>query len=361
MTTDTTTAQRSLQVDMAGEIHSSSSDYSGDAAPLGDRSSQEAPYTPGSLKKKDSNEASSEMIARMKETRDDVEAPILKARAIPVTDLGAYGGETLPEKIESLINEHPVVMFNRSWCLFSVDAMNFLVEQHNVSVHSLEIDTHPQGREILNYITKKTKHKTTPAIFIRGDFLGGFEEVNSMYATCALQRDYLAELSQADKCEDFINKTNLTKKPLFWFPETVNAYAIQISGVLTCLASIAAAVLVYWFSWGTYLAYGLAADFFMRILAGSILSPIGRIACLLARSIGHKPRVGRPKQFASLCGFTFSFLGSICYALPLRGFTLAGSVILGMLAVATGMEGFLDYCVGCTIFKWGVKLGIIST
>ncbi|KAL3913695.1 MAG: hypothetical protein SGARI_000526, partial [Bacillariaceae sp.] len=189
-------------------------------------------------------------------------------------------------------------MFNRSWCLFSVDAMDFMVGQLQVSVYSLEIDTHPQGKDILKYVAKKTGQKTTPVIFIRGEFLGGFDQVNSLYATGALQRDYLAGLSQADKCEEFINKARLTKKPLFWFPETVNAYVIQISGVLTCMTATAAAILVWWFSWGLYLAYGLAGDFLLRILAGTCLSPLGRIACLLAKCIGNKPRVGRPKQFA---------------------------------------------------------------
>jgi glutaredoxin len=235
-----------------------------------------------------------------------------------------------------------------------------MVKQLCVSVHSLEIDTHPQGKEIIKDVIKKTGHKTTPVIFIRGEFLGGFDQVNSLYATGALQRDYLAEFSQADKCEEFINKANLSKKPLFWFPETVNAYVIRIGGILTCFTSIAAAILVYWVAWGVYVAYGLAGDFLLRILGGSCLSPLGRTSCLLAQCFGNKTRVGRPKQFASLCGFLLAFLASILYAIPLYGFSLAGSIVLGILALASGLEGFLDYCLGCTIFKYGVKLGIVS-
>ena len=364
-----------VQVDMTGDVHSTdSSTTQSDTSSPGRHSKSSSSKTRVSTKTNrptskvikaagdvaDVEAAMSHANATLSATTSNVDSDTQKARLVTVTDLGAYDYETLEEKIDSFIDEHPVAMFNRSWCLFSIDAIDFMVNHLNVTVHSLEVDTHPQGKEIQKYIAAKTGHKTTPAIFICGEFLGGFEQVNQLYASGVLQRDYLQELSQADKCEEFIHKANLTKKPLFWFPETVNAYAIRIAGVLTCLISFAAAILVYWFSWGAFLAYALAFDFLLRILGGSCLSPIGRLSCLLGACFGTKPRVGRPKQFASLCGFTFAFLGSIFYAIPLYGFNVAGSVVLGMLAMACGMEGFLDYCVGCTIFKYGVKLGVIS-
>jgi glutaredoxin-related protein len=282
-----------------------------------------------------------------------------QSRAINVTDLSVYAGRTLAEKVDSFIDAHPVVMFNRTWCLFSIDAVDFLVNEMRVSVHSLELDVHPKGKEILKYITAKTDHKTTPAIFIRGEFLGGFDQVNALYATGVLERDYLYGLSQADKCDEFLTKSKLSRKPMFWFPETVNAYAIRIGGMITSLSAATAAAIIYWYSWGAYIAYFLALDFFLRVLAGGLISPIGRLAWLFAKCIGNKPRVGRPKQFASCCGLMFAMLGSIFYLLPFYGCNVAGSVFMGGLAIASGMEGFLDFCVGCVIFKFGVQLGAI--
>jgi glutaredoxin len=361
-----------IQVDMAGEIHSTAStasEYS-DAASSKSVDPSEAIITqPRPPKKARNTNLKPSTMKKKGSQNDDIEAQkggdgaasnMPEASAFIVTDLGVYKGETLAEQVESFIHMHPVVMFNRTWCLFSVDAMDFMVKQLQVSVHSLEVDIHPKGKEIIKYISQKTGQNTTPAIFIRGEFLGGFEEVNSLYATGALQRDYLGELSQADKCEEFINKAKLTTKPLFWFPEQVDAHVIRIGGLLICGTSLATSLLVYWYSWGAYLSYGLAIDFLLRVLAGSFLSPLGRIAWLLAKLVGSKPRAGRPKQFAALCGLFFSTLASILYAIPVFGTNIAGSIVLALLACAAGMEGFLDFCVGCVVFKWGVKLGLIS-
>jgi glutaredoxin len=50
-------------------------------------------------------------------------------------------------------------MINRSWCLFSIDALDFLV-QFGVDVYSLELDNHPQGALIMKYLKEKYKYKT---------------------------------------------------------------------------------------------------------------------------------------------------------------------------------------------------------
>ena len=76
-----------------------------------------------------------------------------------VTDLTDYEGISVNEKVDSLIKSHGVVMINRSWCLFSIDAIDFLL-QLGVDVYSLEVDNHPQGSQILKYAAKKFKHKT---------------------------------------------------------------------------------------------------------------------------------------------------------------------------------------------------------
>ena len=97
---------------------------------------------------------------------DDEEAAAASAAAPPregrvtlVTDLSGYDGISLNEKVDAFTRQHGVVMVNRSWCLFSVDAMDFLV-QMGVHVHTLEVDTHPQGSLIRKYLSDKYKHRT---------------------------------------------------------------------------------------------------------------------------------------------------------------------------------------------------------
>lgn len=76
-----------------------------------------------------------------------------------VTDLSNYEGISINEKVDSVIQTHSVVMINRSWCLFSIDAIDFL-GQLGVDVYSLEVDNHPHGNQILKYVAKKFNHKT---------------------------------------------------------------------------------------------------------------------------------------------------------------------------------------------------------
>lgn len=303
--------------------------------------------------------------------RDDVESPPSKnsldeterlAETTVIKDVDIYQGSTLEEKIDSLIASHSVVMFNRTWCLFSVDAINFMVHQLNVSVHSLEVDVHSQGKEILQYVTKKTGHTTTPFIFIRGEFLGGFSEVNALYAKGTLQQEYLKGLSQADQCDAFIVSSNYYTRPYFWFPEKVDASVVRITGALTFFASALSAILVHFedFFWARYVAYAVAIDFLLRLFGGARISFLGRIAMFMALPLDPVPRMGRPKQFATVLGLLLSALGSIAFLLSFPYNDHVGSAFMGSLAIASGTEGFLDFCVGCTIFRLGVKLGIFK-
>jgi len=93
---------------------------------------------------------------------DDASSSAPSGQVILVADdlLATYPGSSIGEKVDNLIQQEKVVMINRSWCLFSIDAMDFLVVQLGVTVHSLEVDHHPQGAAILKYVQQKYNHKT---------------------------------------------------------------------------------------------------------------------------------------------------------------------------------------------------------
>jgi len=199
---------------------------------------------------------------------------------------------------------------------------------------------------------------SSPWIFIEGEFVGGYEDVNSLYSNGELQNDYLNKLTQADKCDKIASMS--TTKPLFWFPEKVNAYVVRSTGILTCFVSAAGAVLSIFTPWGYLIGYYLVLDFILRIIGGARISPIGIIAALPTKCMDPKPRSGRPKQFASMCGFMFSLLGAIFYLLSIMPYhNYIGSVFLAILCICTGMEGFLDFCLGCVFFKIGLQLHLI--
>ena len=283
-----------------------------------------------------------------------------------ILDLTPYG-KTMEQAAERLIEQNDkVLMFEKTWCLFSRDAKSFLIQQMGVSVVTVPLDLLPdQGQATLleqEYMKRRTRHRTVPIIFIKQEFLGGFEEVNALYSTGKLQDDFLDGLTQADRCEMEVRAAKSALKPLFWFPEKVNANQIRITGVLTCVASIISllAAVVWEKTWGTYMAYGIFADFALRILAGGKLSPLGRIAQVFAL-LAEEPkiRVGRPKQFAACCGFLFCLCGSLGYLIPFPGHNYVGAGFYAGLALASGMEGFLDFCLGCVFFRLGINLGLI--
>ena len=82
-----------------------------------------------------------------------------RGNLITISDLSSYKGDTLEEQAESFVKAHPISMINRSWCLFSIDAIDFLL-QLGVDVHSLELDKHHQGNAIMKHLSEKFKHKT---------------------------------------------------------------------------------------------------------------------------------------------------------------------------------------------------------
>eukprot|EP00980_Cylindrotheca_fusiformis_P013641 scaffold3513_cov102-Cylindrotheca_fusiformis.AAC.2 len=286
-----------------------------------------------------------------KKTRENGEA-----RVIIVKDISRFEGAILEDKIDHFINSFPVVMFSRTWCLFCRDAEELLVEQMGVTVHCVKVDKHPQGKEILKYIYSKTNHKTTPVIFMKGDFLGGFDEVSSLYSS-----RYFKGLSQADRCQAIMEKSKLNSQPYFWYPQTINGNVVRITGVVTCFISSFTAVLIHWeqLFFLRYVSIAIAFDFFLRMMGGARISPMSWIGLLISKAFDPNPRNGRPKQFATVLGTTLATLSSVFFNVNFAYSDIVGSTLMGMLAVATFMEGFLDYCVGCTVFRWGVNLGLL--
>jgi hypothetical protein len=142
---------------------------------------------------------------------------------------------------------------------------------------------------------------------------------------------------------------------LFSFPNPVNEISARLVAAGVVLLTIA--IELTELRWLTLvLAYGFIA----RVLTGPKLSPLG---LLVTRGITPRLPVearlvpGPPKRFAQAMGVAFSATAAVLtYGFDQFG---AAKVVLGLLLVAASLEAFAGVCLGCIIFGFLMRRGII--
>lgn len=141
---------------------------------------------------------------------------------------------------------------------------------------------------------------------------------------------------------------------IFAFPNPVNEKAARVvAGVVLLTTLVIIATGFYW------LLIALAYGFWARTMTGPTLSPLGWTAQrLIAPRLGEKkPVPGPPKRFAQAIGAAFS-TSALVLALPL-GHHTAADAVLGVLAIAAGLESIFGYCLGCKVFGWLMLAGVV--
>jgi len=141
---------------------------------------------------------------------------------------------------------------------------------------------------------------------------------------------------------------------IFSFPNPVNEKAARaVAGVVFVLSVVTLVTGVYW------LLIPLAYGFWARVLTGPTLSPLGWTAQnLIAPRLGErKPVPGPPKRFAQGMGAVMS-TGALVFGLILGHHTVA-DVLLGLMVIASGLESIFAYCLGCQVFSWLMRTGLI--
>jgi hypothetical protein len=143
--------------------------------------------------------------------------------------------------------------------------------------------------------------------------------------------------------------------PLPAFPNPVNELSARL--VAGGVVVMALAAIVFDLEWMTaLLAYGFVA----RVLAGPRFSPL---ALLVTRVITPSlPIEGRevpgpPKRFAQLLGAVFTVTAAVL-TFGFDRFDLA-QVVLALLLVPASLEAFAGFCVGCQIFAWLMRIGVV--
>ncbi len=144
-------------------------------------------------------------------------------------------------------------------------------------------------------------------------------------------------------------------KKLFSFPNPVNdASARTVALGVVTMSVVAFATNQAW------VLIPLTYGFLARLAAGPTLSPLGQFAVRVSG-----PRIkawqkfvpGPPKRFAQGIGATFSVAACVVWF----GFDQSGAarVLVGMVTVAAALESILALCLGCTLFAFLMRVGVI--
>lgn len=148
------------------------------------------------------------------------------------------------------------------------------------------------------------------------------------------------------------------RKPNGWqrafaFPNPVNDYAARSTAGLVIVLAIAAIAVNQWWLYAV-----LAIGFALRVAGGPRYSPFGRLAVhVIVPKVVKREKIvpGPPKRFAQTIGLAFS---GTALVLSLLGFGLAAQLVTGALIVAAFLEFAFGFCLGCVIFgylqRWGV-------
>jgi hypothetical protein len=140
----------------------------------------------------------------------------------------------------------------------------------------------------------------------------------------------------------------------FSFPNPVNEVAartvaggVLVMALVTLLADLPGLLIV--------ITYG----FWARVLTGPTMSPLGQLATRVVapRLPTHaKPVPGPPKRFAQGIGAAVTSIATICW---LTGEWRISQVLLVLMVVFAFMESVLAICVGCHIFGFLMRRGVI--
>ncbi len=138
----------------------------------------------------------------------------------------------------------------------------------------------------------------------------------------------------------------------FGFPEAVNETAARTVAAGVALMAWAVALLdVRWLL--AFLFYG----FLVRVVAGSRYSPLALLATkVVAPRLGGRLVPGPPKRFAQSMGAAFALISG---ALFLAGLPGPARIVAGALAGAATLEAVFGFCIGCKIFAFGMRIGLV--
>ena len=142
-------------------------------------------------------------------------------------------------------------------------------------------------------------------------------------------------------------------RKIFAFPNPVNEYAARVTARLVVVLSLLTAAAGS--GWGLA---AIAAGFWLRVLFGPRISPLALLSVkVITPRLGRVKLVpGPPKRFAQGMGAVVS---TAALALFAAGTVPAAWTMLAILIVAASLEAFAAFCLGCVIFGFLQRRGLI--
>jgi hypothetical protein len=138
------------------------------------------------------------------------------------------------------------------------------------------------------------------------------------------------------------------------FPNPVNETSARLVAFGVVLMGITFLVFRQW-----WLLVPLAFGFLARVLAGPRFSPLGRLVTEVVTPrlrVDHRFVPGPPKRFAQGIGLVFSGGALLAWTL---GAPVVSVVLIAGLVVAASLEAFAGVCLGCIMFGYLMRWGII--
>ncbi len=142
---------------------------------------------------------------------------------------------------------------------------------------------------------------------------------------------------------------------LFSFPNPVNERSARLVAggvVVMCIGVVAFNQM--------WILIPLAYGFVARVATGPTLSPLGQFVTRVAiPATKWKPKYvpGPPKRFAQGIGAVLS--SAAFFAWLVCDTSTPARIITGVILVAATLESVVGFCLGCTIFSWLMKSGIV--
>jgi hypothetical protein len=141
---------------------------------------------------------------------------------------------------------------------------------------------------------------------------------------------------------------------LFSFPNPVNETSARLvaAGVVIIGTTFA-------LTGNSWLLVVLTYGFMARALSGPTLSPLARLATQVITprlNVDHRFIPGPPKRFAQGVGAAFTLAASV---LMVADVTTLARIVIAMLVVAAFLEAVFAVCLGCIVFGWLMRLGVI--
>ena len=115
----------------------------------------------------------------------------------------------------------------------------------------------------------------------------------------------------------------------------------------------------YALSGAAWMLIPLVYGFLARVTTGPAFSPLAALATRVITpriNTEHRLVAGPPKRFAQFVGLIFSGTAAVLWLLD---FDAASRLVAAALVAAALLESAFAICLGCIMFGWLMKLGVV--